>query len=160
MRCPIAPIVDSVLSNSVSPFYVGKIWSWYQKYTSIKKKKKKSWLQNVKLFYFWNLSPKLISWRSGGLFPFAFHSTSSACECPSFPAAHSLSVAALGVPVVLGPLPMPAAAVAPCPSGLLTPGTEPSTLPLLWHQDFLLASFSFFFFLPAFQKLLFRSKVS
>lgn len=160
MRCPIAPIVDSVLSNSVSPFYVGKIWSWYQKYTSIKKKKKKSWLQNVNLFYFWNLSPKLISWRSGGLFPFAFHSTSSACECPSFPAAHSLSVAALGVPVVLGPLPMPAAAVAPCPSGLLTPGTEPSTLPLLWHQDFLLASFSFSFFLPAFQKLLFRSKVS
>ena len=52
MHWPIAPIVDSVLSNSMSPFYVGKIWSWYQKYTSIKKKKKKAGLRIWSYFIF------------------------------------------------------------------------------------------------------------
>lgn len=58
MRCPIAPIVDSVLSNSVSPFYVGKIWSWYQKYTSIKKKKKKKLASECEVILFLKLVPK------------------------------------------------------------------------------------------------------
>lgn len=123
-------------------------------------KKKKKLASECEVILFLKLVPKAYFLEIWGPLSICLPLNSSACECPSFPAAHSLGVAALGVPVVLGPLPMPAAAVAPCPSGLLTPGTEPSTLPLLWHQDFLLASFSFFFFLPAFRKLLFRSKVS
>ena len=58
MHWPIAPIVDSVLSNSMSPFYVGKIWSWYQKYTSIKKKKKKKLASEFEVILFLKLVPK------------------------------------------------------------------------------------------------------